>query len=296
MLVAGKRRLEQLAAIHVKRIMRTIISFIGMAGFGGWYAAGQAVFPHGWTETPVFIQHSAGSGSGFFLQYSNKVFLVTAKHVLFDSARFPSLVLLATNATCTVWSARTNVSAQVAINLAGSFAASQTRGHSSRDVAVVLISVVETNGFRGSDFAKPPGPAPFPLQLVIANDQTMLFKDVPVGSDIYTFGYPSSIGLQAAPQIDQTRPLVRRGIVAGKDPNRRTLVLDSPVFKGNSGGPIVERGSEFGFQAKVIGIAVEFVPFEERWLNSQFGYSNTTISNSGYSIAEPMDSVFEVLW
>jgi hypothetical protein len=155
---------------------------------------------------------------------------------------------------------------------------------------------VETNGFRQSVFVQQAGLEQLALQLVIANDQTKLFKDVPIGNDIYTFGYPSSIGLQGAPQIDQARPLVRRGIVAGKDPNRRMLVLDSPVFKGNSGGPVVERGSDLGFRPKVIGIAVEFVPFEERWVNNQFGYWNTTISNSGYSIAEPMDSVFEVLW
>ena len=75
-------------------------------------------------------------------------------------------------------------------------------------------------------------------------------------------------------------------------------MLDSPVFKGNSGGPIVER-SQIGlgeWHFKVIGIAVEFIPFEERWANNQFGYWNTTISNSGYSIAETMDSVFELVW
>lgn len=257
----------------------------------------QSIFPTGWAETPVFIQHAGGSGSGFFLQHSNKIFLVTAKHVLFDRSKFPNLVLLATNATCTAWSERTNISSQLTIDLAGSFAAKQTRGHSTRDVAVVFVANVETNGLPSSVFVQQTGSTKPALQLVLANSQTKLFKDVPIGSDIYTFGYPSSIGLQGVPQLEQSRPLVRRGIVAGKDPLRRTLVLDSPVFKGNSGGPIVERDqTAFEWKAKVIGIAVEFIPFEERWVNSQFGYWNTTISNSGYSIAETMDSVFEVVW
>jgi hypothetical protein len=42
----------------------------------------QSIFPSGWTETAVLIQHPAGGGSGFFLQYSNNIFLVTAKHVI----------------------------------------------------------------------------------------------------------------------------------------------------------------------------------------------------------------------
>jgi hypothetical protein len=197
---------------------------------------------------------------------------------------------------------RTNISSQLTIDLAGSFAARETRGHPSRDVAVVFVAVVETNGFSMSVFAKQAGLTEPALQLVIANDHTTLFKDVLIGADIYTFGYPASIGLQGAPQVDQVRPLVRRGIVADKDPNRRTLVLDSPAFKGNSGGPVLERGiieftgANVQWRFTVIGVVTEFIPFEERWVNNQFGYWNTTISNSGYSIAEPMDSVFELAW
>ena len=282
--------------------MRTTIALFSLVILWGWSGAAESIFPKGWTETAVLIQHPAGGGSGFFLQHSNKIFLVTAKHVIFDRTKFPSLVLVATNATCTTWSERTNISSHFTIDLAGSFTARETRGHPSRDVAVSYVGISETNGIRQSDFTKQAGLTRPAIQLVIANDHTTLFKDVLVGSDIYTFGYPSSIGLQGAPQVDQARPLVRRGIVADKDPGRRTLVLDSPAFKGNSGGPVLERGvTEFTgtnvqWHFKVIGVVVEFIPFEERWANNQFGYWNTTISNSGYSIAEPMDSVFEVVW
>jgi hypothetical protein len=277
-------------------IVRKLILLIGLSVISGWSAVAQSVFPQGWAETPVLIQHSGGSGSGFFLQYSNKVFLITAKHVFFDRTKLPSLVLLATNATITAWSTQTNIPLQMTINLAGSFATGNLRGHSSRDVTAVFIGFFDTNGFHSSFFVEKKGMAT--CQLVTADNETKLFQEIPVGDEIYTFGYPSSIGLQAAPQIDQSRPLVRRGIVASKDPNRRILVLDSPVFKGNSGGPIVERNqtSIEKYEYKVIGIAIEFIPFEERWINNQFGYWNTTISNSGYSIAEPMDSIFEVLW
>lgn len=280
--------------------MQMKIIAVCVIGLASRPATSQSVFPAGWTETAVMIQHSAGTGSGFFFQSSNKVFLVTAKHVIFDAAKFPSLVLLSTNATCMTWLEQTNVS-RFTIDLAGSFAARETRGHPSRDVALVYCEEVATNGFHARAFFTSTTPGIPHIQLVL-DRHTEFFKSVPVGSDIYTFGYPSSIGLQNAHQIDPSRPLVRRGTVADKDPNRRILVLDSPVFKGNSGGPVIERGdiqlapAQVSWPYKIIGIAVEFVPFEERWVNNQFGYWNTTLSNSGYSIAEPMDSVLELVW
>lgn len=121
--------------------MRTIISLLSLAGLCAWPVGAQSIFPSGWTETAVFIQHSAGSGSGFFLQHSNKIFLVTAKHVIFDQTKFPSLVLLATNATCTAWSGETNISHQFTIDLTGSFTARETRGHPSRDALQTLCAV-----------------------------------------------------------------------------------------------------------------------------------------------------------
>lgn len=46
---------------------------------------------------------------------------------------------------------------------------------------------------------------------------------------------------------------------------------------------------------RLIGVVTEFVPYAEKWLNINQKYINTTISNSGYSIVEPVDAIFELI-
>jgi hypothetical protein len=140
------------------------------------------------------------------------------------------------------------------------------------------------------------------LILIPHPERTRKLAEVSVGADIYLFGYPRSIGLAPMPQLDLTRPLMRKGIIAGINGGRRTIILDCPSYPGNSGGPVVIRegpqphGSSLVFNFYLIGVVAEFVPFEETWQNRPFGYENHTISNSGYSVVEPIDFVIELVW
>ena len=76
------------------------------------------------------------------------------------------------------------------------------------------------------------------------------------------------------------------------------IVLDVPLYKGNSGGPVleVEQVSAFEVRFPVIGVVSQFIPYAEEWVNVKHGYSNIQISNSGYSVAIPMDSVLELIY
>lgn len=124
------------------------------------------------------------------------------------------------------------------------------------------------------------------------------FDEVLTGNDVFIFGYPTSLGIKQVPQLDYLRPLLRRGIVAGKNQISRTMVLDCPVYHGNSGAPVVEVESvnltETAF--RVVGVVTQWIPSEETWVNVNQGYSNSTLFNSGYSIAEPIDFALELLW
>lgn len=42
-------------------------------------------------------------------------------------------------------------------------------------------------------------------------------KDVPVGTEVHIFGYLTSLGIKEIPQLELTKPLLRRGIFAGKN-------------------------------------------------------------------------------
>jgi hypothetical protein len=70
----------------------------------------------------------------------------------------------------------------------------------------------------------------------------------------------------------------------------RSIILDSAVYFGNSGGPVIEidqQQSQASFY--VVGVVVKYVPFAEA--TATFAIA----TNSGYSIAVPMDFVLELV-
>jgi hypothetical protein len=112
------------------------------------------------------------------------------------------------------------------------------------------------------------------------------------------FGYPTSLGFPQKPQFDSHRPLLRKGIVAGKNLQTRSIILDCPAYQGNSGGPVIQiEMDDKNFlmtHFNIIGVVSQFIPFTDIWLNIRERYSNMTMLNSGYSIATPMDVVLEI--
>jgi hypothetical protein len=86
------------------------------------------------------------------------------------------------------------------------------------------------------------------------------------------------------------RPLLRKGIVAGKNPQRRSLILDSPIYFGDSGGPVFEIDRELlETRFRLIGVVREYVPFAESTCTSM------QLQNSGYSVAAPMDAALNLI-
>ena len=91
-------------------------------------------------------------------------------------------------------------------------------------------------------------------------------------------------------------PLLRRGIVAGKNQAAQTIIVDCPAYYGNSGGPVCHVELD-GMRTEftIIGIVSQFVPFVEQWENKTHRYSNMELSNSGYSIITPIDAMFDLI-
>lgn len=119
----------------------------------------------------------------------------------------------------------------------------------------------------------------------LAKDNFKLFKDVLVGNLVFVFGYPTSI-TNINPWTDIRLPLLRKGIVAGKNDVLKVVILDCPVFYGNSGGLVieVEKTSFNDVKYRAIGLVTNFVPYQEKWFQ-----------NSGYSVVVPMDFVEELI-
>jgi hypothetical protein len=174
--------------------------------------------------------------------------------------------------------------------------------HPSEDVAVVKVSTIPENLTSAKEQGKPFSMQPvagvtFKEQakggiLCTTLDLVKPFEQVLTGNDVMVFGYPTSLGLQQLPQIDIHRPLLRKGIVAGTNPQNRSIILDCPSYFGNSGGPVVELDRvDLATRFTIIGVILQYVPFADT------GRSNTfaILSNSGYSIAAPMDFVLELV-
>jgi len=84
---------------------------------------------------------------------------------------------------------------------------------------------------------------------------------------------------------------LRRGIVAGKTEDHR-IVIDCPVYFGNSGALIVEIEHPRIYS---IGIAVEMVPFVEELWSKQFNaLTSVRYENSGYALVEPIGRAEEL--
>lgn len=249
---------------------------------------------------PILINLNTGSsGSGFLLNTETNVYLVTAKHVLFDNGN-----LRATNATliCQTKDVDDDTTTIIEADLNIIQQSAQLFQHANKDVAAFTIGTLtatpENDGYflqyingvsvsqRGNS----------DIVSVSSANSVKFISEVLVSNDVYLYGYPSSLGLRQSPQFDYTKPLLRKGIVANLYKTFGTIILDCPVYYGNSGGPVVQVLNQgLQFRHHIIGVVSQFVPYSENWVNQSNGLVHTEISNSGYSVAIAMDYVFEML-
>ncbi|PWN71351.1 hypothetical protein C1631_001640 [Chryseobacterium phosphatilyticum] len=254
---------------------------------------------------PVFINiDNKYTGSGFFLnQINNKIYLITAKHVIFDNKTIKTKGKIAT-ISCQSSDINSDELKQYRLDFETLAKNGKIIVHPTSDVATIEIFEitqfnVETNShmFNLNDGVTIVRETSTGNTVSVNPNAVALFNEVLISNDIILYGYPSSLGLQGRPQFNYSKPLLRKGIVAGLNKPTKTIVLDCPSYFGNSGGPIVQIENHLDGRRThmIIGVMSEFIPFEEQWINTKSGLLNTHVSNSGYSIAVSMDKVFEIL-
>lgn len=250
-------------------------------------------------SAPVLIKLNNGrTGSGFIISNTaqSKIYLITARHVLCE-VKNKSVQFKGDVAELTIYNQNPNENpenSKIKIDLINSFKAKELIIHNSYDVCAVYLgskrnSIISysknvTKNKNSILYYQPPSIA-------------KKYNEVLTGNDIYTFGFPTSIGIKKNPQIDYEIPLLRKGIIAGKNNKLNTIIIDCPVYPGNSGGPVV-MVSKFGSSSSefsIIGIVTEWIPYEEMWINSKTGQTNSEVSNSGYAVVVPIDRIFEMI-
>jgi hypothetical protein len=234
---------------------------------------------------PVLVSGCGGSGSGFYWRRDSILYFITAAHVLFkDTTLFCDTIILHSQSTPSK-----NSEDKKFIDLRSALKNGKLKRHLSHDVAVLYIANIQPNGFLNQ--------AKYAITITssdsgLANINTFLpFKEVSISNDVFLLGYPTSIGIPNIPQLDYSQPLLRKGIVAGKNLINNTIIIDCPSYQGNSGGPVVEidQNDSLVYTYRLIGILVAYIPFAETWKNLNYGWENFSVSNSGYSVVEPID-------
>jgi len=227
-------------------------------------------------------------GTGFLcISAKNECFLVTARHVLLkDGLEIQQSVTCTSLASDLVSTVVLHLDCQ---SLSGS---GYLKKHEKADVAVAKLGHREGDKVQLLEGIKKDESSTGTL-VALPQDLIRTFDEAEVSCQIVLMGYPTSLG--RSNQLDVTRPLLRHGIIAGKTADRR-IVLDCPVYFGNSGSLVVEirqEGKVVHYRA--IGMAVEMIPFEEELRSN---YRSATIErrwhNSGYSLVEPMDRILEL--
>lgn len=251
----------------------------------------------------VFIALNDGTvGSGCMIGMSNSVYLVTAKHVLFlptQGTNAPALRSPGAVVKGFVPSGTNSPIRVFAIGLEQLLKAGDVRYSTNRDIAMVRVEDCDTND--PNHVSCLPGVAHLTAEgnLAVAPQSAVWrAKDIDVGGDVFMFGYPVSLTGAIADRFDPSEPLLRKGIVAGVNLEKNTVIIDCPAYFGNSGGPVIEitRPNLTEIDYRLIGIVSAFIPFQEEWENKTMGYSHVLKSNSGYTLIEPMDSVLDLVW
>lgn len=245
---------------------------------------------------PVFIQVGENAtGSGFLLSATDNLYLVTARHVLYGNNGLKSNSVKLTCQTKDVSDDRTIVF-KLDLNVQIPMA------HNTADVAAVHLGlrekIADSNEYNVhlNEGIQIVGKGKFNTVSVKSETSTKLLAEVLVSNDVFVYGYPTSLGLKNSPQFDFNKPLLRKGIVANIYPKQGTIILDCPVYYGNSGGPVVEvEHHPSGNHHHVIGVVSQFIPYVQQWHNPPSGIVNTEFHNSGYSVAVSMDKVFEII-
>lgn len=239
----------------------------------------------------ALLRAGSSTGTGFFLNCPSVTYLVTARHVVIDpkSGTFHAPILSVTAQTAPKAALPNDFTLDLNV-LANS---KRLRSDAARDVAVLELACGANGSLGFVDGVQSVRPMTVP-NVGVAHQSCLKLSDVLVGNDVYVFGYPISLGLPNIPQIDYSRPLLRAGVIAGTNDALQTIILDCPVYSGNSGGPALQVNQD-GAQTtyRVFGVVTQFVPTTAQVLGT--ATPGAALVNSGYSVVSAIDSVLALV-
>lgn len=293
--------------------MKSFILSLGLSGILAPSVVGsQGILPASLHALPVQteIPSTDGTyfGTGFYMLMSTNVFLVTAAHCIFASTNPSDTTLMGSTIGLLSYGSNemSRLSNFMTIDLSKLQLEGRIKRHPTHDVAVLCVGFSEFP-FSNIGFFAISGHQSSKTLTWVTNTCT-LFSNVPDGSQSLILGYPEELikpdmmqlgsfekALTGA-DIDFAYPLVRWGSVSQKNLAKELLILNTDVYGGNSGGPVlnVQHTSSDTPTYKIIGIITNFVPALTRVI-PEAGITNSIEAYSGYSVVEPIDFAIELM-
>jgi len=154
------------------------------------------------------------SGSGFFFRRGTNLFIVTAKHVIFD---MKSTMLHGPTGTCVAYAKDKKEKGRLVLQLDLLTIAAQGRvlfHTNDHDVAALRIGTVTKADGASSTLSLLAGATmvEFADALLLDEAWTHKLDQIEPADPVFVFGFPKSVGIPVRPQFDIDRPLLRHGI------------------------------------------------------------------------------------
>ncbi|MCX2477452.1 trypsin-like peptidase domain-containing protein [Pedobacter sp. MC2016-15] len=223
-------------------------------------------------STFLSVDFGDSSGSGFRINHNGCDYIITAKHVVYNkNVLLSDLWIKSRNYfgdETEGYSAKINLSTENVLTF------------DDLDVVVIKLDIQFNYEIEnaGTDIS------------IASIEDTSNFESILIGANIFLVGFPSSLTVDDFYDVD--RPLLRTGIIAGKNIGNHTFVVDSVAYYGVSGGPIVQIDVERNI--KIVGVVSRFVPFITEWKNKhESSISRQDFFNSGYAVCLPLDRLIE---
>jgi hypothetical protein len=264
--------------------------------------------PLHWTvlDIPVLIElienKAMYHGTGAVLNRPDGGYLVTAKHVFYNMS---SNKLISKNARILSYQGidRQREPSILELKLDTLENNKTIKTHSTHDVAVIQLSEkIVANGQEGLFYKDGVSVISGSNILRIVDDRYLRrLNNIAISQDVFVFGYPISIGISGYQQFEPFVPLIRKCIVSGKNNTRKTLIIDCPVYHGNSGGPVIAtyENTNGDITYEMIGLVTEYIPFKmdkiKTRVNDKTANDSELVSNSGYTVVEPIDFALELI-
>jgi hypothetical protein len=242
-------------------------------------------------QSSVLLKIGNQYGTGFYLRDSNSVYFITARHCLLNK----SFKILNDLLELVSYPEEPTKSKQhvIKVYLGDAIKNNCFKYLKNKDIALIKMGWIkplnkEFQTIEYNDFVRI-GKSSKTISTPLEGLEK--YDSVHIGDNIYIPGYPVTLNVTKLPQYDFSRPLLRKGIVAGKYEKQKTIIVEGTSFPGNSGGPVIVNYVQGSFEYfKIIGIVIQYIPYSKEWVKKTKGDYN-----SGYSVVEPIDSIYELL-